>query len=965
MSNYSKIAQKYIEEIKTNVSIFRHNKSNARICIMDNDDINKVFSIAFRTPPMDDSGLTHILEHSVLCGSKKYPVKDPFVELLKSSLNTFLNAFTFPDKTMYPCASVNDKDFKNLISVYMDAVFYPQIYNHEEIFMQEGWHYHILDEKDDLTYNGVVYNEMKGAFSNPEQVLIRNIMHSLYPDNQYRFESGGNPKFIPSLSYEKFLDFHKKYYHPSNSYIYIYGKCDFDAIMDFLDKEYLSNFNAIEFDTKINYQTPFLTPTYQTSYYPISLEEDKKDKTFLSYNVVLPTTLDIKLMIAINILIKVLFENPGAIVKEALIDSKLGQDVQVLFDDSLLQPLLSIIVYNSNEELEEKFIEVINNSFDNLIKNGLDKESLLSVINYQEFKCREQGFSSRMPKGLLLEMTSLSSWLYDDNDPFSKLESLKYYTELRKDMENGYFETIIDKYLLNNGHKSFVKLIPSHQRKSEEDKEISLQLEKVKKALSKEELTNLIEKNKNLIKYQSTPSTKVEIDTLPKLKIEDISPDPIRYNTTPLSGEYKTLFTDASINDIQYVKYYFDISNISRDDLQYLQLFSDLLMHLSTSSYNYKELNKMILNYSGGIRSQVLCLNTYDKKPKIYLQFKYSALNKNIKLVHDLLTDIINNTIFTDSKKLGERLKEIKLNLEMGISDRGHSFALLRASSYCDENSANLDAISGIGYFDFLTKIDKNYQSEYDILLSRLQEVSHKILSKKRFILGYLGDKSRFLENKNIFDSYFNTLNDYDIAKNKAQLNKLNEGIKTQYDVNFVARAGHYTKAFNGSMLVLSNALNLDYLWQKVRVLGGAYGCMLSIRTSGMIGMTSYRDPNISKTNQVYEDIISYIENINFTDEELLKYKIGAVGALDPVMHISEGANLAEQYILTGITYEILKQQRKELLDASNEDLKNLANCFKEALGENNLCVIGNQNKIEENKDLFMNIRYLNKGEAE
>ena len=424
MKNYTKLQTKFIEDIQSNVTIYKHNKTNARICTIENDDNNKVFSIAFRTPPINNGGLTHILEHSVLCGSKNYPVKDPFVELIKGSLNTFLNAFTFPDKTMYPCASKNLKNFKNLMSVYMDAVFYPQIYKYEEIFMQEGWHYHILNEEDPITYNGVVYNEMKGAFSDPQQVLMRNIMHSLFPETPYGLESGGDPKYIPDLDYNEFLNFHKKFYHPTNSYIFLYGDCDMEERLNWLDEAYLKDFDAIDFNTEVPYQKPFDKPQYIKEYYPIPKEQSLENKTYLSYNVALPTTLDTKKMIATSILVDTLLNNPGAPLKQNLIDAKLGADVYAYFDDGLLQPILSVMIMNSNEDNEEKFINLLNEKLNSYLQNGLDHEALLSLIQYAEFKVREGKFSY-MPKGLEIEMTALSSWLYDENQPFHKLENLK------------------------------------------------------------------------------------------------------------------------------------------------------------------------------------------------------------------------------------------------------------------------------------------------------------------------------------------------------------------------------------------------------------------------------------------------------------------------------------------------------------------------------------------------------------
>ena len=959
MSNYTKLESKYIDEIQSKVTIYVHNKTGARIATFDCEDNNKVFSISFRTPPKDSTGLTHILEHSVLCGSKKFPVKDPFVELLKSSLNTFLNAFTFPDKTMYPLASQNLNDFKNLMSVYMDAVFYPQIYNHEEIFMQEGWHYHITDENEPITYNGVVYNEMKGAFSDPQQILIREIIHSLFPDNAYGFESGGDPKYIPDLTYDDFKEFHSKYYHPSNSYIMLYGNLDMEERLAWLDEEYLSKFDRIEFDTTIKYQKSFDAPVLLTNYYPVDKEEDLNDKTFLSYNLVLPSTLDNKLIIAMSILTTALFETPGAPLRQKLIDANLGADVQTMFDDGLLQPLLSIIVLNSNIDKEEAFVNLINEALKEIINKGLDKEELLSLINYFEFKLREKAFSPRMPQGLDFQIQCLSSWLYDDNHPFDKLEVLKYYKEFKNDLNNGYFENIISEYILNNNHKSYVKLVPSHTCKDDSDLELVNKLKAYKESLSKEELVSLINKNKALEAYQSTPSTNEEIDTLPKLKLEDINKDIEDLKLKVIDDKYKKLISNYHTNEISYIKYYFDLSNIAFDDVLYLSLYIDLFKELSTENYTYQNINKNIRNITGGFSVALQNFKTIDLQSKVFLVFSYSALTENVSKANDILVDIINNTIY-DEKRIFEKISEIKANIENTLASRGHQTALTRALSYIDENGKYKDNLGGISYCDFINNIYKNYNDCKEAIIDRLKHVKD-LLSKKNFIFGFTGLDDMLNSNIDVFDSFYDSLNDeLNYNKNNFKVDKLNEGFKTQANVNFVARCGRFTDTPSGALLVLNNALSMDYLWTNVRVLGGAYGCMMQADVSGILGFTSYRDPNISKTNDAYNNIIDFINNFNPNEDELLKYKIGAIGGLDVVAHVKDKAESARLNYFRKYTYEMRKKYREEAINATNEDIRALAKSIKEALDDDCICVIGNASMIE-NEDLFKNVRNLGK----
>lgn len=959
MKNYTKIKEEYIEQIQSKVTLYSHDKTKARVCTIENDDRNKVFSIAFRTAPINSTGLTHILEHSVLCGSKKYPVKDPFVELVKSSLNTFLNAFTFPDKTMYPCASQNDKDFKNLMSVYMDAVFYPQIYNHEEIFLQEGWRYDIKNPEDEIKINGVVYNEMKGAFSDPQQIILRVIMHSLYPDTPYGFESGGDPKYIPDLSYDEFLKFHSEFYHPSNSYILIYGDCDMSERMDWLDKEYLANFEYNAFNTSILYQAPFNTPRVVNEYYQIDKSTPLENKTFFSYNVSFPTTLEPKLMLAMGILTTILLDNPGAPLKQALIDNGIGDSIDSMFDDGLLQPIFSIMVSNCNDEYKEKFILIIDSELKKYVEEGLDHDAILSLINYQEFKARE-GLFGRFPKGLNIEMACLSSWLYDDLDCTSKVNDLALYDELRESLNENYFEDIISKYLINSNHKSYVYLNPSYDVQDNQDLKLKEKLAEYKASLSSDELNELILKNKKLLEYQNKEDSIEAQNSLPRLELEDLSIEAEKLNLEVKNEPYETLVSDYFTNNICYIKYYFNIDHLNILDCKYLSLLTSLLSQMSTKKLNYKDMVKELQNKTGTLSFGLVPYHTIEREAKLYFSCCYSSVDSKLNDASELINDIIFNTSFDDYKRLKELISELTSNQEMSISSRGHSVSLVRASSAFDESSRILDATGGIEYLDFLKNIVNNFDDLKEEVVFKMKNILNSILSKDRFILGYVGQKDLYLTNKNIFDNFYSLLNnDHFEIESKFKETKIEEAIIAPYNVNYVARAGKTNTSFNGSFYVLNNALSMDYLWNEVRVHGGAYGCMLRTASYGLIGFTSYRDPEVSKTNDAYEGVINYIDNFNFSDDELLKFKIGAIGSLDSVLHPSAKGLKAQSAYLAHSSYELDCKLRKELINTTNEDIRALGKSFKEALEYNDICVLGNKNKIEEAKDLFSNIRNL------
>ena len=480
---YEVLEKRRIDDLNSESYILKHKKTGARVALLSNDDENKVFYIGFRTPPKDSTGVAHIIEHTVLCGSKKFPLKDPFVELVKGSLNTFLNAMTYPDKTVYPIASCNDADFQNLMHVYLDAVFYPNIYKTQNIFRQEGWHYEMEDENSELTINGVVYNEMKGAYSSADDVLSREILNSLYPDTTYGIESGGDPLCIPDLTYEEYLDFHRRYYHPSNSYIYLYGNMDMAEKLKFIDEEYLSDFDSISIDSRVEMQPAFDQPREIHRQYSIMKDESEEDNTFLTYNCSVGTSLDRKKYVAFDILDYALCSAPGAVLKKALIDKGIGKDVYSDFNNGIQQPIFSIYARNANADQKDEFVSCIRSVLEDLVKNGIDKKALLAGINLYEFKYREADFG-RFPKGLLYGLQVLDSWLYDDMKPWINIEANETFDQLKKEVETDYFEKLIQKYLLDNNHKTVLLLEPVKGLTEKQDEELKEKLQHYKESFS-------------------------------------------------------------------------------------------------------------------------------------------------------------------------------------------------------------------------------------------------------------------------------------------------------------------------------------------------------------------------------------------------------------------------------------------------------------------------------------------------
>lgn len=956
-NNYKIIKEQELKDINSFGTLLKHTKSGAKVLLLKNDDENKSFCIGFRTPPYDDTGLPHILEHSVLCGSRKFPVKEPFVELMKSSLNTFLNAMTFPDKTIYPVASCNDKDFRNLIDVYMDAVLYPNIHSKEEIFKQEGWHYELESKDDEIIYNGVVYNEMKGAFSSPDAILERESTHSLFPDTAYGVESGGDPEFIPTLSYEKFKEFHKKYYHPSNCYITIYGNCDMDDLLKWLDEEYLSHFDKIDIDSSITIQKPFTKMQEKKVLYPVTQEQGVENKTLLSYNVALPANLANEELMAFDILTQVLLLSAAAPLKKALLNNKIGDVITGSFDNSILQPVFSIIAKNAKAEDKERFICQIENSLQQFVNDGIDKKTLEAAINNYEFKIRESDFGGAS-KGIIYTINCLSTWLYDDNNPFSSFDFSKAFSVLKENLNNNYFENLIKKYILNNNHKTIIICKPSIEFQTLKENKIKEQLLKFKQSLSDNELEQIIENTKALKAYQAAPDTKENLDTIPSLKKEDIPVDvaPIS-NELQLIDNVKVLWHNFSTNKIAYMRLLFNVKNIPSELVPYLGIFTRLFTTLDTKNHSYETLEQDILSNTGGISGGIMCpVSNVGCIPYFYVTA--SCLYNKIEYVLNLIQEICLSTNYDIKNRIKEVLDMSLNSMQQSFVNNGNVKALVRSLSYTEENQYYSDIVNGIGYYELLSEILKDYDNEYEKLVAILKQLSEHIFTKENLILSFTGTNDGYEE----FTKYISTfINNLPIKQErtigfKFVEDKKNEAFKAPIDVQFVALTGNYKKAglpYTGALKVFENIISTDYLWQNVRVLGGAYGCMCEFSDNGSSYFVSYRDPNLEKTYDVYKGIVKYLKEFKATEEEMLKFIIGAVGNYDFPKSPSYKGFRSLLAFLTNKTIDDFKFEKYQIVNATVNDIKSIAAYVEAIILQNNICVIGNDKKIDDASKLF------------
>ena len=963
---YTIIEKRKIGDLNSEGYLLKHKKTGANITLLLNDDENKVFYIGFRTPPKDSTGVAHILEHSVLCGSKHFPVKDPFIELAKGSLNTFLNAMTYPDKTVYPVASCNDKDFKNLVHVYLDAVFYPNIYNEDKIFKQEGWHYEMENPQDDLSINGVVYNEMKGAFSSPDDVVEREIMNSLYPDITYGLESGGDPEVIPELSYEEFLAFHRKFYHPSNSYIYLYGNLDAVEYLTFIDEEYLSGYEERKVDSEIGLQKPFEKTNELIREYSVMEDEPVFENTYLTYNVSMGTSLDRKLYVAMDILDYVLCQVPGAPVKQALLDCGIGKDVYSSMENGIYQPYFSVIAKNAEEAQKEAFVETIEEVLTKLVTDGLNQKALAAAINYYEFKYREADFGS-YPKGLILGLQAMESWLYDETKPFLHIEANETFRELREAIGTDYFEGLIEKYFLKNTHKTILVVKPVPGLTTKKDQQLQKRLQSYKETLSQAEKQEIVDQTRALRAYQEEESSEEALKTIPLLTREDMKKEATAYVNEVRQIDGTTfVFHDIFTNGIGYLNLLFDLKQVPERLFPYLGILKTVLMMVDTEHFSYGELPNEVNIHTGGIKAVV---NTYTnanemRKYRVMLEIRSRALYEKRDKALELMKEIILTSRFDDGKRLHEVIAEAKSRLQAAMTSAGHSTAALRALSYFSPTAAVSEEISGIPQYRLLEELDKNFEAKKEELISNLKELTVCIFRPENLLVDYTASKESWEGLDEAVREFKSALITEPIEETgyTPVLTKRNEGFMTAGQVQFVCRAGNFIEKglpYTGSLKVLKVMMGYDYLWNQVRVKGGAYGCMCSFYKNGDGYFVSYRDPNLTKTIEVYEKAADYIKNAKLDERTVTQFIIGAISELDTPMTPATRGSYSLGGYLTGLSMERVQKEREELLATTGEELNGLYRYVQAFMEENCLCVVGNGEKIKENQQLFQNIDQL------
>lgn len=942
-----------VPEINSTARLYRHSQTGARLLSVENDDANKVFGITFRTPPTDSTGLPHIMEHSVLCGSRKYPVKEPFVELVKGSLKTFLNAFTFPDKTCYPVASQNVQDFYNLIDVYFDAVFHPRLTPY--VLQQEGWHYELENIDDPLIYKGVVFNEMKGAYASPDSVLGRYIQQSLFPDNTYGVDSGGDPKDIPNLTFEQFQAFHRRYYHPANAYIYFYGDDD-PAERLRLTHNYLKEFSPLVVDSAVAIQAPFTQPTQQTYAYAVDQDETNGGKAFVTVNWLLAETLDSQLSLSLAMLAYILTGTPASPLRKALIDSGLGEDITGGGLDSHLRQMtystgLKGTATGSAAQIETLILDTLRN----LAGQGIEPDMIEAAVNTTEFSLRENNTGS-FPRGLLLMLRALSTWLYD-GDPVARLGFEAPLAAIKERLAAGeaYFEGLIDQYLLQNQHRTTVILAPDPTLRQRDDAAEKERLAQARAALNETALEAIIENTDELKRRQETPDSPEALAKIPRLTLDDLDPD---NKLIPLErleeNESQVLYHDLFTNGIAYLDVGFDLHRLPQELLPYVSLFGQALLKIGTETEDFVKLSQRIGRKTGGIWTSSFTSALKDSaESTAWLFLRGKATMDQVDDLLALLRDMLLTVKLDNQERFKQMVLEAKARKEAGLIPGGHGVIDTRLRAHFNEADWVDEQMSGVTYLFFLRDLAKQVDVAWPSVLEKLEMVRRTLISRPAMVSNVTLDQDNWQQFRPKLAGFLADLPTTPVEAGVWSVEPLpaNEGLTIPAQVNYVGKGANlYDLGYrpHGSISVISNQLRTAWLWERVRVQGGAYGAFCTFDYhSGIWTYRSYRDPNLLDTLDVYDRTARFLRELDLSEDELTKSIIGTIGQLDAYqLPDAKGYSSLLRY-LAGITDEIRQQRRDEILVTTPAHFKAFADVLEAVSREGEVVVLGSQEAIE------------------
>lgn len=935
---FEKVSEQFIDECKSKAVLYKHKKTGAQVMSVSNDDENKVFGIVLRTPPNDSTGIPHILEHSVLCGSRKYPLKEPFVELLKGSLHTFLNAFTYPDRTCYPVASTNTKDFYNLVDVYLDAVFFPKCVEDKWTFQQEGWHYELNDPSEPISYKGVVFNEMKGVYSQPDNVLGRAAQQALFPDNTYGVDSGGDPNVIPKLTFEQFKDFHRKFYHPSNARIWFYGDDDPNERLRLLS-EYLDMFEASSApnESKIQPQRLFSKPVRIVEKYPAGDGDDLKKKHMVCLNWLLSEKpLDLETELAIAFMDHLLLGTPASPLRKILLESGLGEAIiGGGIDDDLLQPQFSIGLKGVLEDDIQKVEEVVIATLKKLMEEGFDSDAIEASMNTIEFSLRENNTGS-FPRGLSLMLRSMGKWIYD-MDPFQPLRwekpLMKLKERIAEEGSKAVFSPLMEKYILNNSHCVTVEMQPDPEKAARDEAAEIESLEKLKASMTEEDLAELVRATQELRLKQETPDPPEALRSVPSLSLHDIPKKPIQIPTEigDING-VTVLQHDLFTNDVIYAEVVFDMSFLKQELLPLVPLFCQSLLEMGTKDMDFVQLNQLIGRRTGGISVYPFTSSLRDSQdPCARLIVRGKAMAERVEDLFNLMNCVLQEVQFTDQQRFKQFVSQSKARMENRLRGSGHGIAAARMDAKLNTAGWISEQMGGISYLEFLRDLEAKVDQDWEGISSSLEEIRKSVFSRKHCLVNLTADGKNITNSGKHIGKFLDSLPEVSSTPImwNTQLSSQNEAIVIPTQVNYVGKAANvYGGGYklNGSAYVISKYISNTWLWDRVRVSGGAYGGFCDFDThSGVFTFLSYRDPNLLKTLDVYDGTGEFLRGLELDNDALAKAIIGTIGDVDSYqLPDAKGYSSLLRYLL-GVTDEERAIRREQILSTSFKDFKEFA----------------------------------------
>lgn len=964
-SGFRLIAEEAIKEVNGIGRIFKHEQSGATLVSITNDDRQKVFTVSFKTPPQNDYGIPHIVEHSVCCASEKYPLKETFVAMEKGSVCSALNACTYPDVTMYYAASPNEKDLLGLMEVYMDLTFHPLIYKEPNLFMQEGWRYEVDETDGKLSYGGVVYHEMEGEYAEAMTRLEYTTCKTLFPDTPYQYDAGGVPSEIVKLSRETFLDFHKKHYQGSNCLIYLYGDGDLLAQLKHLDEVTLSKLENVPTDITIPLQQPTKAPKYVSASYPV-MEDELEAQHLMSMSFVIGEATDVELRLGFELLEHILLRSSASPLLEALVVKKeLGIGIgEGGYDTGKRQPVFSIVLKGTDESKQKEFEQTVFSVLEELAYKGIDPALIDAALHTLEFELREVD-ASYEPVGIQYSEMVLSSYLYG-GWPFAHLKHTEIVNKIKALKDKGYFEELIKRYLLNNTHYVLVTMAPSKEQMLEELNKQEERLESYRIGLSKEVQEVLISQNKALYAMQEQPNTLEDLALLPTLTRGDMKVDveDIKVKTKKISG-VEVQYHIEETKDIVYLHTLFDTNFLSPDEVPYMGLLAHLMTYLGTTKLSYGEVENQINSLTGGINcalhayTRLNALDSYRPMLKITSKVLVEQLEDFNKLLIHLLTE----TSFNEKAKIKEIIGNIQYELDRSFQGAPEYRATRRTYAYFSPAGAYEDHVSGIHFYHFVKALYEDFDAQYEALVAKLEEVYYKVIKRNHLIISVTAKAQMEEQLTKVLGNLIEAL---PVGKDEAQRAKYDfelthhtEAYCVAQKVNAVAKGFNFEKAgyaYHGALEVLVGIIESSYLWDNVRLKGGAYGCDLILDRDGNLVVCSYCDPHLKETLDIYEGMSEFVANLTLDTKELERYIISTIGAMQMPLSTAQKSERAVNYYLCGMNVQLLKQAIEEVLNVTLEDLRSFSGLFKAFNAEEYYCVVGNNKQIKKHKKLFASI---------